>query len=348
MIPKISLYNFFEWTNGATGGVDAHSALFSEIAQAPDFHISAELPNSKKFEIQKELFELMDRIEFTLYSYGYLNFFANYQKDVEALPKLRELLDAYFEDKDIIEDAMDDLEAGISFYHKNKKGLALLADYEDPAYQETYDRLEAEIDFDFGLNNIMFEVFELILENPDNFCLDEHGNSIDPQYTGKIDTYSKYDGSKTIYNLKDGKFHGEVVKYFPDNKTIQEIFIKKTHNQGVDKKIKEWHLNGQLKYELIGYQPGSDYNTAFHLKDSKGWYEDGKIEHESKDGIYTTWYQNGNLKTKNIQSLKEARSWHPNGQLQSETIGNNAKYWDKNGKELTEQEYYQMDLSEYL
>lgn len=319
MIPKISLYEFFDTYNGATGGYEEHTVVFNQIAQTTDYHTpKTYTPEQKKrFEIQKELFEIIARLEFTLYSYGYVNFFSYYKEYLNELPRLCELLKLYFGKEEFIEEPINGMQQGILFSKKNKEKLMILDDYDHPKYEETYEELESIIDFDFGLSEIMYEVYELFLENPDHYCLDENGNSINPEYSGEIITHCRHDGHKTVSTLKNGRFNGEVIIYFPGNEKIREIKYR-SNNYLFD--VKKWYENGNLKQETTNYLPNTDYARKPTPKNSKCWYESGAIAHE-----YTEEYK---------------INWHENGQKIRESRNNIDKFWDLHGNEITQKEYF--------
>lgn len=385
MIPKIELYNFFLCRNGAYGS-EYHTAMLNEIAQTKDFFESKLLSNKekRKFEIQNELFPLMSEIDFTLSEYSFVEFFSIYNTNVPNLSRLAVLIEEYFEDsffvdmKEIISDSIEGINLGIEFYENYINEIKLLNDWDDPEYDKKREFLESKLNFSFNLDEVMYNLYELIIETPDFFCVDEDGKSIDPEYTGKITFQNKIDGIKTIYNLEKGEFKGEAVQFFKDSKTIHKVFIKQVGAGMSNNLIKEWHPNGQLKYEAIGYLPELDYNSRAFPRLSKGWHENGEKEHESTEDTYISWYKNGLLKSKRSsdedvgwyengqkeyesiegnftkwydsgqlksiisskgKSISEIIEWHENGQKKLEKKNNITKFWDNNGKEISSSEY---------
>lgn len=283
MIPKVSAYWFFKWKND-----ENYSALISLLVDANDHLAGTSFSKEKnlKFALQKELFDLISRINFTIDSYGYLNFFTQYESEVAEVPRICELLDLFFDDKALVTKSIDGMNSAFKFCNDYSEELKILDDYDHPKYEETYNFLGSKIDFEIDFH--IPEIAKLILNNPDDFCVDENGNPINPNYTGIIDT--KANGHREIITLKDGILKGEATTYYSDGKTRKIV----RYNDGrYSFRVKTWYKSGKLKSEALNYKMDFDYSRRFFPDDYRVWYENGHVHAERIGGVFKKWEEDG-------------------------------------------------------
>ena len=175
MRPKIDRQKFKNETN---------ENLVQLIAESDDLN-----NDEFKDEIQKSLIsrrlevcELINRIEFTIESYGTINFFIDYESDIPDLIRLSELLHE-FNESDIIET----IEKTLKFYTENKdRFIYLRSGPED--FDEKYEELHNEyialekpktgIWYSIPLHKGIERLAIYIRSNPDEFCVDENGRTL--------------------------------------------------------------------------------------------------------------------------------------------------------------------------
>ena len=163
-----------------------------------------------------------------------------------------------------------------------------------------------------------------------------------------IEYEQKYSNGQIYWSI----YNGYNKKWFDNGQLWKEYYVYNTVNNNtvnnkMDKYYKEWYSNGQI-YKYDNYKDG--------MKDgiSTTWYEDGKIESQTiykNDFIIEEkqWYENGQLHY--IINYKDEKyngqhiEYHPNGVLkfkinliEDEKDGDYLEY-DENGQLILETKY---------
>ena len=259
MIPKISKFYYYYYSD------DPHS-LIQLIAETNDYHSDSNISASKLRTLQKQqaYCNLLNTIEFTIESYCYINFFANYEDLVESLPFLCDLLKE-FGHFDIVEN----IHRAIGFHKENLKQFQFLQSSSDYDKNEIiYEKLDSKFDSDFNLSKAILHLSEQIKGNPNDFCLDENGETLEKEFTGLLETYYENKNLQKKYSFYKGKVYGECLDFDFDGNKRCLYFVKSVNSKD---RIKEWYKNGNLKYE------------KYSENSYKYWHENGNIHIESNE-----------------------------------------------------------------
>ena len=158
--------------------------LVKMIAEPSDLN-DDQLLNDAKGELilrRLDICTLFNSIEFTIESYGTINFLIDYASEIPDLLRLAELVKE-FEMSDIV----DAVQKTMAFYTQNEERIAYLRgcpeDYDEKQQQlhEEYISLEKpqrgvwyHIPLHYGIQRLA----KYIRQNPDEFCLDQNGQSL--------------------------------------------------------------------------------------------------------------------------------------------------------------------------
>ncbi|WP_299108062.1 hypothetical protein [uncultured Tenacibaculum sp.] len=157
--------------------------LVQLIGQTTDVEINPNITNQKKDLYYKriQLCNLIIQIEFTIESYGQINFFIDYSHEIPDLIELKELLYEFNE-----REAVDAIDKTLLFYHNNKKEFDYLTNAIEPAnYDLRHKQLEEKYyDLENTNNGVAFYIplcepienlAKYIRLNPNEFLVDENG-----------------------------------------------------------------------------------------------------------------------------------------------------------------------------
>ena len=175
MRPKIDRQKFNEETD---------ENLVQLIAESSELNNDELIGESQKSLISRrlEVCQLINRMEFTLESYGTINFFVDYENEIQDLKRLSELL-SEFNESDVIETTEKTLE----FYKTNEDRFNYLRSNPED-FNEKYEKLHNEyialdhpktgVWYSIPLNSAIKRLAEYIRDNPDEFCVDENGKTL--------------------------------------------------------------------------------------------------------------------------------------------------------------------------
>ncbi|MEQ8808570.1 MAG: DUF4375 domain-containing protein [Imperialibacter sp.] len=156
-------------------------------------------------------------------------------------------------------------------------------------------------------------------ENPSEFCVDESGEVIEKNASGKFTTTFSDGVIKEEFNLINGVLDGQFKAYYPTGK----IKSLRTYVQGEQfGEQKSWYENRNLSVATL-------IDSVSKAKRLEFFYENkqrSKLEHTDKNGDrigdYEEWYQNGQLKEKATFVSKNER------------VGDWTTFWENGGKRL--------------
>ena len=275
MIPKIKKYYFYLYRDFSNG--DNPLNLIQLIAESNESSESSELSIEEKviFSNRKELCEILfedewnsrnGKIQFFIEQFS-TNNIENYYKNIIELIGVLKL------DFDV-----SNLKKTLEFYRGNEfKIKELSINQEDQDWREKTQVLETKYDYYYYFSLLEKLAIE-ISTKPYDYCRDENGEFLNPDFTGKLKHYSENGILKYEYSLVNGQVLGEFIEYNNDG-NIRELSIK----NGYFKKdsIKRWFRNGQIKFEKI------------NDSDCRYWYDNGQLEVENIGGIVKKWNRSG-------------------------------------------------------
>ena len=175
MRPKIDRQKFNEVTD---------ENLVQLIAESHEFNNDEILDDSQKSLISRrlEVCELINRIEFTIESYGTINFFVDYENEIQDLKRLSELL-REFNESDIIET----IEKTFEFYINNEERFIYLRSLPEDFSKKheelhneyiTLDKPKTGVWYNIPLHKGIEKLAKYIRNNPDEFCVDKNGKTL--------------------------------------------------------------------------------------------------------------------------------------------------------------------------
>ncbi len=175
MRPKINRQKFNEETD---------ENLVQLIAESRELNNDELIAETKRSLISRrlELCELIIRIEFTIESYGTINFFLDYEDEIQDLKRLCELLKE-FDEPEIIKTTEKTLE----FYKSQENRFSYLRsnpedfDKKHEELQNDYtalDKPKTGVWYNIPLNEGIKRLAIYIRNNPDEFCVDENGKTL--------------------------------------------------------------------------------------------------------------------------------------------------------------------------
>ena len=136
-------------------------------------------------------------------------------------------------------------------------------------------------------------------------------------FTGQLIQYHKNGNKERIVNYKKGWIDGTKTFFdFAGNKKIEENWAQDKKN-GIE--TPWWHGGGHKKSETTyvnGHQQGRETN----------WHQNGKKKSEGLNGLWITWYDNGQIKSKgrwaesSYRNVKDGKweTWYQNGNKKSQ------------------------------
>lgn len=230
MVPKVNKFDFYSFES--VGG-----KLIQLVGESQQLFTPSFLTKSQILKIQDRttLCEILSRVEFTIESYGLLNFFVEYHTELEDLTTLKELLREFNDLKTI-----EFIERSLHFGEIHAQKIEQLRASTGPT-QDLRNELEKHITFP----NTLYESTELledeIRKRPDDFCFDELGDPIDPHFTGTLKRYYPSGNLHYDYNFVSGRVHGEGIDYdFHGNKQRLVLF----ENGKRIRTLKRWDKEG--------------------------------------------------------------------------------------------------------
>lgn len=157
--------------------------LIQLIGQTTDIETNQNITNQKKELYYKriQLCNLIIQIEFTIESYGQINFFIDYSHEIPDLIELKKLLSEFNE-----HDTINAIDKTLLFYDNNKKEFDYLTNDVEPTdydlrhgqLEKKYHDLEKTKDggwFHIPLSEPIENLAKYIRLNPNEFLVDENG-----------------------------------------------------------------------------------------------------------------------------------------------------------------------------
>ncbi|MDF1697583.1 MAG: hypothetical protein P1U56_17190 [Saprospiraceae bacterium] len=232
-VPKVNKVDFY--TFETIGGKIPQLVAESNHTFTPN---SLSLLEITSIIRRRKLCELLLSIEFTIDSYGLINYYCDASPDELVRFQHLQLLLNEYNDKEAIEFIQNTMD----FYKKHEKELEFIRTGQT-VNENLYEELEAKIDFVNPLYNSTVKLDAEIRKQPDDFCFDENGESIDPNYTGVL--HKKHtDGTIEIeYHIKNGHVNGECMEYYPDGKHKKLVLFEHGNQRKV---LKRWNAQGEL------------------------------------------------------------------------------------------------------
>ena len=205
MVPKVNKFDFYYYET-----IDG--TIVQLVGQSADRFIPDFLSEKEIEEIQRraQLCEILTRIEFTMNSYGLVNFFVEYYQDIEDLKKLMDLLQEYNDQKTI-----DRIKESFKFYEEHLPIIESMrsSPHYDDEYDKKYESLNKKIERDNILSDCTVLMDAEIRKNPNHFCFDEDGQPIDPLFTGTLKRFYPNGNIHMEYSFLNGRVHGEAMNY---------------------------------------------------------------------------------------------------------------------------------------
>ncbi|UZR96370.1 toxin-antitoxin system YwqK family antitoxin [Chondrinema litorale] len=270
MIPKVSKFYYYFYSENP-------HALVQLIAEANEYNNNPSMSESRLKIVQKHRLycQLLNTVKFTIESYGYINFFAEYDDLVGELPSLCLLLKEFGHS-----DVVGDINQASKFYqkHLNQFGLLRNTSLKDDERNAISEKLDSNFDSYFDLSIPMKHLSRQIKNNPDDFCLDDKGKPFEKEFTGQLETYYANKNLQKRYSFHKGKVYGECFEFDFDGKKQSLYFYKNEYTKDL---LKQWFKNGNLKYEK--------YSDDVY----KYWYENGQIHIERNGEFFQKWDKNG-------------------------------------------------------
>ncbi|MEN7550523.1 hypothetical protein AAG747_21565 [Rapidithrix thailandica] len=274
MIPKINKYEFYLYSDFSDG--DNPLNLIQLIAHSNEYvdNVILSPAEQKIFSKRIQLCEMLFEDEWTSRN-GKIPFFFEFpeRKDVEDYYKKLILFANEFQ----FESEIPNLKKTLEFYIENEAEIKELGENQED--DDWWDKTQAlEDKYNAYYSQTLEIVANQIIKNPDNFCRDEQGNSINPNYTGKYKEYLKNGILKCEYSVVNGQILGEYTEYDNDGNKRKLSFKEGCFDEET---IKSWHSNGQIEFEKIN---DSDYRY---------WYDNGQMEMERISDVVKKWNRNG-------------------------------------------------------
>lgn len=272
MIPQINKYEFYLYRDFRDG--DNPLNLVQLIAHADAFFEDENLSVTEQNLIakRKELCSLFFEDTWSSRN-GKVQFFFDFKGRKSVEDYYHKLI--FFAGEFNLEHIIDNLRNSIEFYIEHEIEIKKLSKYEG-AWEEDVRNLENRYTYHYPT---MKELATRIIENPNDYCRDKNGESIDPNYTGKLKHYLKTGTLRHEYTLVNGQILGEFVDYDNDGNK-KGIFYKDGYLK--QESIKTWYPDGQIKFEKIN---DTDY---------KYWYKNGQLKVKSTGGELERWDEDGN------------------------------------------------------
>ncbi len=153
-------------------GSESPETLLQKIAESEVFETDYDYSHEEKlrFEKRNRLCYLLNDLEFTIESYGLVNFFVEYSDQITDLEELSVLLLEFEQNETIAA-----IQKVLGFYSVNQKQFEYL-DSDPNDYDEIYNQLESELNsldgrgkFHIPLNQTINRLTEIISNNPSDF-----------------------------------------------------------------------------------------------------------------------------------------------------------------------------------
>lgn len=233
MVPKVNRFDFYAYET-----IDGK--LIQLVGESADLFEPQFLSQEQILKIQKRanLCEILSSIEFRIDSYGLINFFVEYDDEFENFKRLKKLL---FEFND--SNAIAYIEKSLQFFENNYKEFEELKGHPNN-YEEKHKTLQSKLDFNSPLHESTTIIDNAIRKNPDNFCFDESGQSIDPLFTGKLQRFYPNGNLKHEYHFVNGRAHGPGLNFNLEGKRNSEILFEKGRRIQV---LRWWDKDGNEK-----------------------------------------------------------------------------------------------------
>lgn len=234
-VPKVNKFDFYFYET--IGG-----NIIQLVGEAKETFVPKHLSILQVAKIIKraKLCELLSSIEFTIDSYGLINYYVDTSPDeLVRFEYLKNLLAEYEDDEGI-----EFIQKSLDFFSRYEDELEDLASKKEPeAFHTRHEELEALIDFSMGLHRSVLKLDQEIRKKPDDFCFDELGQPIDPNFEGPLTQFYPNGKIAKEYHFRAGRAHGEGMEYNLDGtKSRLALF-----DQGQMKKVlKSWDKHGNL------------------------------------------------------------------------------------------------------
>lgn len=272
MIPQVNKYDFYLYSDFRDG--DNPFNLNQLIAHAENFVDDDSLTWDERamFVKRKELFEIVFEDEWSSRN-GKVQFFFEFS-DRESIEnyyaKFVQLLKEFN-----LELYIPNLQKSLEFYREYETEIKHLEKGEGDNWEKEIQSLEEKYKFHYSPS---IELAKRFLENPNDYCRDENGEPIDPNFTGRLKHYLKNGILIHDYSVFQGQISGEFMDYdIQGNKS--ELSIKDGYVGR--ESIKRWFPNGQIEFEKI------------NDSDCRYWYKNGQMKTERIGGVLKRWNADG-------------------------------------------------------
>jgi hypothetical protein len=285
MIPKVKRFYYYYYSSDFKSSDNRHSFI-QQIAHANEFHSDETMSEARlnMFKRNYQLCQLLFEDEWDSRN-GVIRYFIKF-RDYELfeahLTTLSNLL-ADFNETDVIAATKRSLQ----YYSDNIDQIKFLKDTPDdhPEWEQTLELLESKFRSDYSGIGIE-RITKRILENPDDFCVDENGKSIEKQFTGVLQTYYSNGNVNKKYAFVNGKVNGECMQYDSDG-SLRSVYFYKSFRE--NELIKKWFKSGQLEFEKVG-------------DEIRYWFDNGQLEVEIIGKNRKIWDESGNLIEEDIMN----------------------------------------------
>ncbi len=230
MVPKVNKFDFYSYET--VGG-----KIIQLVGESTDRFKPAFLTEEQILKIRNraKLCEILSSIEFRIDSYGLINFFVEHDDEIENFKLLKELL-IEFNDSNSIEF----IEKSLLFLLENKDLINELKSNPDDS-ELRYKELESRISFRNTLYESTVLIDNEIRNKPNDFCFDEFGSAIDPNFSGKLQRFYPSGRLKHEYKIANGRVHGEGIDYDFEGRKEKEILF---NNGKKIRVLRSWDKNG--------------------------------------------------------------------------------------------------------
>ena len=268
MIPKINKYDFYLYRDFSNG--DNYLNLIQLVAHSSEFLNEVILTPEEKEKLSKriELCKILFEDEWESRN-GKIQFFFDFNKE-SAIKYYHNLIQLAKELQ--FQSEIPNLEKTLDFYIKNEIKIKRLQENQDD--DDAWDEIQSlNREYEYPYSDLLNKLAIDFSINPDSFCRDMNGNSIDPNFTGKLKHYEG-DTIKYEYSVQKGQIFGEFMEYDNDGNK-EELSFKEGY---FDKEIiKSWFKNGQIEFEQLS-------NSGYRY-----WYDNGQKKMENINNIIKKW-----------------------------------------------------------
>lgn len=226
----------------------------------------------------------------------------------------------------------------VGFRHIGAKKAATLVSKADKSFQKTAYKSLSEFDkpyYDLA-DKLWDRLVAYAKKHPSEFCRDENGDELDPEFTGTYTVKDEKGNLKAEFSMKDGAPDGAFTTFFENGKIESRQFYEAGKLLDVEEKFGE---NGEL-VERITHFPKKK------IKRVETYFPNGNLEkvvHLDNRGMHTGgreyYYENGQLELSDDDDMGRLRKefWeNGNPRFEADYVNGKIRFlnaWDEKGNQ---------------